>query len=279
MTPFEMTTSKLSPSKGSDSTSPSTNSTFVDAHLRGCRAGLCEHLWGHVDARDGPSGPTICAATSESMPAPEPRSSTRSPGSESSERERIGHAGERLGGAIRDARKQVGWIAEVERPGAPGREDEFLLGLLGDPSVRLLDLALENLDVDVYVDCHSRLLSVSSTGSASPMPGNRPSSSGSRAARTGSPVTFHALNPPIRSVARRNPSSRRDAAARLEENPSAHTRMTTLSTSQAAGLRFSHSGSTRHSRTDLGMWIEPGITPLRRRSSLERRSTISAPDT
>ena len=279
MTPFEMTTSKLSPSKGSRLDFALDELDICDAHLRGCRAGLCEHLWGHVDARDGALGADhLCC---------DERVHTRSgtevehplPGSESSKRERIGHAGERLGGAIRDARKQVGWIAEVERPGAPGREDEFLLGLLGDPSVRLLDLALENLDVDVYVDCHSRFLSVSSTGSGSPMPGNRPSPPAPEPGGPEAPSAFHALNPPIRSVARRNPSSRRDAAARLEENPSAHMRMTSLSRSQAAGLRFSHSGSTRHSRTDLGMWIEPGMTPLRRRSSLERRSTISAPAT
>jgi hypothetical protein len=80
ITPFEMTTSKASSTNGSASTSPSTNSTFVlliVSALARALASICGVMSMPVTC---PAEPTICAAISESVPAPEPRSSTRSPG-------------------------------------------------------------------------------------------------------------------------------------------------------------------------------------------------------
>ena len=50
------------------------------------------------------------------------------------------------------------------------------------------------------------------------MPGSSPGGSGSGAGTTRSPSAFQALNPPTRSVAKRKPRSRSDAAAKLEES-------------------------------------------------------------
>jgi hypothetical protein len=67
------------------------------------------------------------------------------------EREGVRDAGERLDGSARDARELLG-VAEVLRPGPPGREDEVLPGLLRDLRVGLADLALEDVGVDANVE-------------------------------------------------------------------------------------------------------------------------------
>ena len=56
--------------------------------------------------RRDPSRRPESAATNESKPAPEPRSTTRSPGCEASQRERVADTGERLDGAVGQARRR-----------------------------------------------------------------------------------------------------------------------------------------------------------------------------
>jgi hypothetical protein len=58
---------------------------------------------------------------------------------------RVGDAGERLDRRLGYVR-ELFWIAKVLGPRTPSREDEFLLRLLGDGGVGLLDLALQYLD-------------------------------------------------------------------------------------------------------------------------------------
>src|SRR5262249_45362958 len=72
---------------------------------------------------------------------------------EPTELPRIGDACERLDRGVGDVR-ELGRVAEVFGPGAAGREDELALRLVRDGSVGLLDLALQQLDIDVDVDAH-----------------------------------------------------------------------------------------------------------------------------
>jgi hypothetical protein len=88
-------------------------------------------------------------ATSESVPAPLPRSSTRSP----AEGERVDDAGEGLEDGLGDA-VELGWVAEIARPLATGGEDEVLRGLLRDGRVGLPDLGLQHADVEAGVEGH-----------------------------------------------------------------------------------------------------------------------------
>src|SRR5204863_5266739 len=106
-------------------------------------------------------------------------------------------------------------------------EDEVLVRFFRNLRVGLLDLALEHLDVDVYFDSHRISLSFSAwTGG--PIPGSSPLavSSFSPASSVGSPAAFQPANPPTMSVDVCQPSSRRVAAAKLEEKPCAQKTIT-----------------------------------------------------
>jgi hypothetical protein len=70
ITPFEITTSKLASGKGSCSASLSTNSTFA-APISAAAARAFVNISGVMSMPvTWPCSPTICAATSESGPAP-----------------------------------------------------------------------------------------------------------------------------------------------------------------------------------------------------------------
>ena len=124
-----------------------------------------------------------------------------------------------------------------------------------------------------------RVAALDLEGSGPPMPGSSLPSGRcfSSSARTGRPAAFHPSKPPTMSVARLHPSSRRLAAAKLEENPWAQKRTRRQSIVVMYGLVYPESGSTRHSSTERGMCSDPGTTPWRRRSSCDRRSTRTAP--
>src|SRR6266566_4471628 len=152
ITRFEITTSKLASGNGSCSASLSPNSTFA-APISAAAVRAFVSISGVMSIPvTWPCSPTICAATSESVPAPEPMSSTRSPGA--SRPIATGwRPGERAEGGLGHVR-ELGRIAEVFGPGPAGREDEVLLRLLRDGRVRLLDLALQDLNVDLDFDGH-----------------------------------------------------------------------------------------------------------------------------
>lgn len=88
----------------------------------------------------------------------------------------------------------------------------------------------------------------------------------------GSPTAVHAAMPPASSPTRVKPSSASEAAARVEEKPSAQTRIVRRSGCATRSSRHSEAGSQRHSSVERDTAIEPGITPLARRSSAHRRS-------
>ena len=79
------------------------------------------------------------------------------------------------------------------------------------------------------------------------------------------------------SVARRSPTARREAAARLELKPWRQTTITSTSGPVASGIRQAPAGSSRHSRTVRSMTIAPGRSPCVRRWASVRVSTSSAP--
>jgi hypothetical protein len=106
-----------------------------------------------------PSRPTIWAATSVSVPRAAAQVEDALTGLETSELPRVRDPGERLDCRLRH-RGELGWVAEVLGPGAAGGEDEVGVGLLGDAGVRLLDLALQQLDIDPCVNWHQLVPSV-----------------------------------------------------------------------------------------------------------------------
>ena len=120
----------------------------------GCsHACLRQHLRRHVDAGDVALltdhlrgnervGPRPAAEIEHALAACEP-----------AERERIRNARERLDGVLRNVR-ELGRIVEILGPGATGRKDEVLVGLLRYGGVRLLDLALQQFDIELQIDRH-----------------------------------------------------------------------------------------------------------------------------
>jgi hypothetical protein len=125
----------------------------VGAHLCGGGASLSQHLGRHVDARyrafvaDHLRGDQRVGAGA--------RAKVEHPLTfcEASHRPWVGDAGERLDRCFGHVRQLVR-VVEVFRPRAPGREDEVLLRLLRDGGVGLLDLALQQLDIDLDVNGH-----------------------------------------------------------------------------------------------------------------------------
>jgi hypothetical protein len=79
ITPLEITTSTDASSSGSVSTSDSCSSTLaspISRALEPARSSIADVM---STPMTRPSGPTICAAISRSVPAPQPRSSTTEP--------------------------------------------------------------------------------------------------------------------------------------------------------------------------------------------------------
>ena len=74
-------------------------------------------------------------------------------GREPAELPRVCDPGERADGGLGHVR-ELRRIAEVFGPWSAGREDEVLLRLLRDRRVRLLDLALQDLNVDLDLNGH-----------------------------------------------------------------------------------------------------------------------------
>src|SRR5207244_2914206 len=74
-------------------------------------------------------------------------------GLEASEREGVCDAGERLDRRLGHSGKFL-WIAEVDRPGTPRREDPVLMRILRDRGVGLADLGLQNGDIELLVNGH-----------------------------------------------------------------------------------------------------------------------------
>ncbi len=79
MTQFEMMTSAVLLGRGMSSIVPRRNSTLVTP-ASPCWLREIEHLVGHVEAIGLARGPTRFADKITSIPPPEPRSSTASPG-------------------------------------------------------------------------------------------------------------------------------------------------------------------------------------------------------
>jgi hypothetical protein len=77
--------------------------------------------------------------------------------SQTAKRPRVGDAGERLGSGRGHVRQLVR-VAKVFGPRAPGREDEVALRVFGHGGIGLLDLALQEMDIDLDVNCHHGLL-------------------------------------------------------------------------------------------------------------------------
>ena len=78
-------------------------------HRRRARARAVEHRRSSCRCRSlGPDGPVICAAISRSVPAPQPRSSTTSPGSMPPEQPVVRDAGEALDASRSGTRSSSG---------------------------------------------------------------------------------------------------------------------------------------------------------------------------
>ena len=123
------------------------------AHL-GCRgARLRQHRRRHIDARHVPLFADHLRGDERVGAGAASEIEHALAGSEPAERERVCDAGERLDRAVGNVR-ELRRILEVLRPAAPGREDEVLAGFLRDGGVGLLDLALQDLDVDLYLNSH-----------------------------------------------------------------------------------------------------------------------------
>ena len=115
-TPFEMTASKLASAKGSSSMWACTSSTWANPASSRRRPALasCSSVMSTPATR--PASPTSTAAQNRSVPDPEPRSSTASPGRRADEVEVIAHPGERrqrLGG---DPVQQLDAGSRASRP-------------------------------------------------------------------------------------------------------------------------------------------------------------------
>ena len=80
ITPFEITTSAQPSATGSDSASPSRNSTFPSPGSLAAWRAISSIAGVMSTPTTAPSGPTARAAMSASIPAPDPMSTTRSPG-------------------------------------------------------------------------------------------------------------------------------------------------------------------------------------------------------
>ena len=80
MTQLEMTTSKESLGRGMDSISPLTNSTLATPRAAWFLRASSSISGVMSSPVTRPASPTCCAARKQSMPPPEPRSSTLSPG-------------------------------------------------------------------------------------------------------------------------------------------------------------------------------------------------------
>src|SRR5207244_5730944 len=122
-------------------------------HLGGGGARLRQHLRCQVDPRDMAvladhlrGDERVGAGTGAEVEHPLTRR-------EPPELPRVGDAGERADGAVGHVR-ELGRVAEVFGPRSAGREDEVLLRLLRDGRVRLLDLALQDLDADLDLNSH-----------------------------------------------------------------------------------------------------------------------------
>ena len=148
ITPLEITTSKLPLANGNSSTSPSMKRTLsapIAAAETRAFSSISEVMSIPVTL---PSGPTIWAATSESVPAPEPRSSTRSPGTSRPSENGFATPANDSAALSRDDR-ELRRVVEVFGPAPAGREDEIPLRLLRDRCIGLLGLALRAVSTSI----------------------------------------------------------------------------------------------------------------------------------
>jgi len=136
ITPLERTTSTDPASTGYRLDQSLVQLDVVEPHLaraRACRARASSRSC-RCRRRD-PAVPTISAAISRSVPAPHPRSSTVWPGSTRPSTQGLATPAKLSTVAFRDARELGPGVAELLRPGAPGREDEVLVLVGGDLGV------------------------------------------------------------------------------------------------------------------------------------------------
>ena len=143
-----MTTSAQPSSTGRSSANPYRNDDVGQFEQLGGGGGLGEHLGGHVDPDDVAGGSDVVGGDEAVEPGAGADVDDPFTGCDGPQRERVGHAGERLDGTVGERVDDRRVVAEPVGERSSGVEVVGGVGVDGDGAVLLAHLLAQDLGVD-----------------------------------------------------------------------------------------------------------------------------------